>query len=68
MEFDPVIPGKATHQCTNTAVTVMDSEEETLDDLQFEGSSDEAEIDEDILGALEDTLNAEASDAAAEVC
>ena len=39
----------------------MDSEEETLDDLQFDGSSDEAEIDEDILGQLEDTLNAEAS-------
>lgn len=45
----------------------MDSEEETLDDLQFDGSSDEADIDEDILGALEDTLNAEASDGA-EVC
>ncbi|KIP09536.1 hypothetical protein PHLGIDRAFT_29015 [Phlebiopsis gigantea 11061_1 CR5-6] len=42
----------------------MDSEEETLDDLQFDGSSDEADIDEDILGALEDTLKAEASDAA----
>ena len=46
----------------------MDSEEEALDDLQFDGSSDEVEIDEDILGVLEDTLNAEASDAAGEVC
>ena len=39
-----------------------DSEDETLDDLGFDNSSDEAEIDEDILGALEDTLNAEASE------
>jgi transcriptional activator SPT8 len=46
----------------------MDSEEEALDDLEFEGSSDENAIDEDILDALEEDLAAEeASEAAAEV-
>lgn len=49
----------------------MDSEEEALDDLEFNGSSDEEEneIDEDILDALEEDLAAEeaASEAAAEV-
>lgn len=49
----------------------MDSEEEALDDLEFNGSSDDEdnEIDEDILDALEEDLAAEeaASDAAAEV-
>ncbi|EKM55353.1 uncharacterized protein PHACADRAFT_173464 [Phanerochaete carnosa HHB-10118-sp] len=48
----------------------MDSEEEALDDLEFNGSSDdeENEIDEDILDALEEDLAAEeaASEAAAE--
>ena len=49
----------------------MDSEEEALDDLEFNGSSDEEEneIDEDILDALEEDLAAEeaASEAANEV-
>lgn len=46
----------------------MDSEEEALDDLEFDGSSDDDEIDEDILDAIEGDLAAEeASEAAAEV-
>lgn len=40
------------------------SEDEGLDDLEFEGASDaENEIDEDILDALEEDLAAEASEA-----
>lgn len=46
----------------------MDSEEEALDDLEFDGSSDDNDIDEDILDALEEDLAAEeASEAAADV-
>ena len=40
-----------------------DSEDEALDDLEFEEASEaENEIDEDILGALEEDLAAEVSE------
>ena len=42
--------------------------QEALDDLEFDGSSDDNDIDEDILDALEEDLAAEeASEAAADV-
>lgn len=45
-----------------------DSEDEALDDLEFEEASEaENEIDEDILGALEEDLAAEVSEVE-EVC
>lgn len=46
----------------------MDSEEEALEDLEFEGSSDGDDgIDEDILDALEEDLAAAAAAEASEM-